>query len=354
MKALREVIQHLGLDQRTCDFCLKCDLGYQERFDKAESSDREFFVRALADLNGDDFTQPLPVLGLITLLSESEFEDFIARLAKRAPFDASLAWDIIHLSSHGVGSWFFKRGMARFQRCFHLHPAIVPLLLQATIRPGNTVQDAVTLLDYFEPVAQEHSVLREALPDWHAELRRREQERLAHEEIEKADRLRREEARAARLLDLAAIELKGPAAMIQALADAPLSSHWDFPEAWAQISERSLRSLPQDLLEQALETTSNHSATRCSRSLNHKIRGALMTLSRAAAIAKLNASPLFERLSAACDSKWSLTYFPDSWAEEALSTTSSLPADLRARLLSRLMRLQRRSPWRNVRKQLLC
>jgi len=56
---------------------MKCDLGYQERFDNAIPAVRQTFVEALAAVSEDDFTKPLPVLGLIALLNESEFEDFI-------------------------------------------------------------------------------------------------------------------------------------------------------------------------------------------------------------------------------------------------------------------------------------
>jgi hypothetical protein len=94
-----------------------------------------------------------------------------------------------------------------------------------------------------------------------------------------------------------------------------------FPANWAWISDGNLRCLPQALLEQALPKIASHAATRPWRSLAHKIRNVLKTLKRSAELAQLDLSPLCDKLRAACDSRWSLTYFPESWAEQILSET---------------------------------
>jgi hypothetical protein len=293
------------------------------------------------------------VLGLVILLNQSEFDQFIAKFAQRAPFDDSLAWRLIRTSSVNSSQWFTKRGTAPFQRQFHLHPAIAPLLLQAAVRPASQSQDIIALYDFFEPVARDYPVLRDALPLWHAELERRAQERKAREERENAERLRQEERRAARLSEFNAIQYSGPAAIIRALADTPPSCPWDYPENWTWISEQKLRCVPQDSLEQALQKISSHPDVRCWRSLAHKIRNALRTVKRSAELAELERLPLTEKLQVACDSRWSLTYFPENWAEQIIREASSVSDELRIRLLSKLMRLQRRSLWRTVRQLLL-
>jgi len=129
----------------------------------------------------EDFDDPRPLFGLVILLNQSEFDQFIAKITQRAPLDGALAWQIIRLSSNNSSQWFVDRGTAPFQRQFHLHPTIAPLLLQAAIRSGSESQDLIALFDYFEPVARDHPILRDALPLWHAELERRKREQEARE-----------------------------------------------------------------------------------------------------------------------------------------------------------------------------
>jgi hypothetical protein len=222
-------------------------------------------------------------------------------------------------------------------------------LLQAAIRPASQSEDRLALFEFFEPVAREYPVLREALPLWHAELKRRALERKVREERENAERQLQEEKRAARLSEFNAIQYRGPAAIIGALADTPPSCPWDYPENWTWIADKKLRCVPRDSLEQALQKISGHMEARSWRSLAHKIRNALKTVKRSAELAELERLPLTEKLRVACDSRWSLTYFPESWAEQIIREASSVSDELRTRLLSRLMRLQRRSPWRTVR-----
>lgn len=352
MTPLRQAIQLLGLHRRTCDFCVMCDLCYQERFDNAGQAARQTFVEALAACTEDDFTNPLPVLGLITLLSESEFEDFIVRLARRAPFDASFAWGLIHLSSHGVGAWFFERGKARFQRRFHLHPAIAPLLLKSAILRGHESADLIALFEHFEPVAVDYPVLNEALPLWQSELKRRAQQRKAREEMEKAEQLRQEIERAERLAQFTSIENGGPHAIIDAFGNSPALSPWDFPKNWGQISDKDLASVPPALLERALSKISAQAPTSGWKGLSHRIRNTLKSLKRSTEIAELNSFPIIERLQVACDSRWSLTYFPEAWADEVLRHMGAIPVELRALVQSKLKRLHRRSRWRDVRQRL--
>ena len=352
MTALRQCIEDLGLDRRTCNFCVMCDLGYQERFDSAGPEVRKSYVEALAACAADDFTKPLPVLGLITLLNEPEFEDFNARLARRAPFDASLAWNIIRLSSHGVGSWFFERGKAKFQRCFHLHPTIAPLLIQSAIRPDREAEDIIALFGCFESVAEEYTALRNALPLWQAELERRNQKRIAREEKEMSNRLHQEAEQAEWNVKINAITNEGPTVILQTLVDSSNSLTWRFPGYWGQMSEVKIREQTSGLLAQALAALSHHSDVRCWRSLAHKVQSALQTQKRVIEIHQLTELPLIERLKAACNSRWSLTYYPTDWAEEILAGPDGLSDELRTNMLAKLMRLQQRGPWRNLRQQL--
>ena len=354
MTTLRQCIETLGLDRRTCNFCVMCDLGYQERFDNADPEARQSFVEALANFTKDDFTKPLPVLGLIALLNESEFDDFISRLAKRTPFEATLAWEIIRHSSHGVGSWFFQRGKARYQRCFHLHPTIAPLLIQAAIRPDKESEDIIALFDCYESVAEEYTLLRDALPQWHKELKRREQERINREEMAEVERLRQEAEQAEWMRKINAITYEGPAAILQSLAEALTLEDWRFPSNWGNISDVKLRAQPSGLLMQALVSLSHHANIRCWRRLAHKVQSAIQTQKRANEIDQLAALPLIERFKAACQSRWSLTYYPTDWAEELLADTAGLSDELRANLLSKLMRIQRRGSWRCLRQKLHC
>jgi len=353
MAELRQCIESLGLDRRTCDFCLKCDFSYQERFDNAGPKTRQSFVEALAACTFDDFTNPLPVLGLITLLSESEFEDFIARLARRAPFDASLAWSIIRLSSHGVGAWFFERGKAKFQRCFHHHPTVAPLLIQAARRPGHESEDIIALFDCYEPVADQYPELRAALPLWQKELKRRADERIAQEQREKLERLRQEAEQTEWKGKINAITYEGPQAILQAMADTLPSETWRFPDCWGRIPDVKLRDQNATLLARALPALCGHAEVRCWRSLAHKVRSALQTQKRAADIKRLATFPHSERLQAACNSRWSLTYYPLDWAEEFLPHAAGISDHLRKSLLAKLMRLHRRGPWRSLRQKLI-
>jgi len=50
-----------------------------------------------------------------------------------------------------------------FKPRFHLHPIVAPLLLEASVRLGTETEDALELLNYFEPVASEHPILQKAL-----------------------------------------------------------------------------------------------------------------------------------------------------------------------------------------------
>ena len=353
MNAIQQAIELLGLDKRCPRFCMMCDLGLQERFNSAGNEVRKSFVDALVECDWEDEGKLRATLGLVALLSKVEFEQFIAGLAQRAPIDASLAWRIIRASSVAPSQWFMERGKAPFQRQFHLHPTVAPLLLQAAVRPDSQSADIIALFDFFGSVANEYPVLRDALPLWRAELERRAQERKAGEERENAERQRQEEKRAARLSEFNAIQYRGPAAMISALADSPPSCPWDYPENWTWITGEKLRCLPQDSLCHALEKISNHAKGRRWRSLAHKIRAALKTITRSAELAKYEHLPLNDKLLAASDSRWSLTYFPESWAVQIAENSSVVSEELRTRLLSKLMHLQKRSAWRIVRQLLL-
>ena len=353
MTALRQCIESLGLDRRTCGFCVMCDMGYQDRFDNAGPIARKSFVEALANVTEEDFENPNPVLGLIILLNESEFDEFISQFAKRGQVDASLAWAIIRNASRGVRDWFFKRGTAKFQRCFHLHPTITPLLIQSAIRPEHRSEDTLALFDYYESVANEHSVLSDALPLWHEELKHREQERIAQAEKDRLEKLRLEAEKFEWMRKINAITDEGPAAILQTLADASDSETWRFPGYWADMPDYKLRAQNTNLLTQALASLEKHTGDRCWRSFAHKVRSAIQSLMRVIEVDKLDAFPLVERLHTACNSRWSLTYYPVEWAEELLADNAGVSDELQKTMMTKLTRLQQRGPWRNLRQKLL-
>ena len=217
------------------------------------------------------------------------------------------------------------------------------------IRPGTQSRDILALFEFFEPVAADHPVLRSALPMWHKELERRADERKARDEREASERLRRQAEQAARIQELNAITYRGPEAILRTLASASASKTWDFPSNWARIQDNTLRSLPRDLLKQALTPLLKHVATRCWRSVAHIIQGALKALERSETLAAMAEMPLADKLRATCSSRWSLTFYPESWEEQA----PTFPAELRSLMLSKLTHLRRRGAWRAVRQAIL-
>jgi hypothetical protein len=360
MTAIQRAINFLGLDRRCSGFCLKCDLSIQRRFDSASEERREGFVEALALFDREDFGDPQPIVGLVTLLNHSEFEQFIARMAERNPFESSLAWQIIRLAAEDNPQWFIKRGTAPFQRQFHHHPAIAPSLIEATIQSGSEAEDALRLLDYFSPIAPNHPVLMQALPLWHAARSRQEAERQA-ESLRRQELRRLEEEQlkarwAAREVKFRDIESGGRTAIICAVLAAPSLSSWDCSERWAELIEAELDTLPRETLGLLARKFSRTSRPHLWRSLVSKIH---LLISRANSkerselLLNLSCRSLPEKLLAACESRWALTYFPETWAEQIIHDTSEISVELRTRLLSKLMRLNRRTSWRAVRQLLL-
>jgi len=82
MTTIEQAIKSLGLDKRCRGFCRMCDLAIQERFDSVDTETRKSFVEALASCNGEDFDDPRPLFGLVILLNQSEFDQFIAKITQ--------------------------------------------------------------------------------------------------------------------------------------------------------------------------------------------------------------------------------------------------------------------------------
>ena len=374
MSAIEQAIAWMDLDKRCGGYgahCVKCDAVLQRKFDTAESDTRNSLADTLCGCKLEDFAAHPPLLWLVALLNTARYEQFVAGIASLAPYSRVTAWQIIRLSENNKGNWCFMLEPYRkalFKPRFHLHQAVAPSLLAATIRPESETEDVLALFDYFEPVAMDYPVLKQALPAWQAELVRRAEARKASEVQAKADWLRRQEQErveaaqraaewAKRELEFQAIEARGPLAVMSALLAAPSLGGWDCSERWARISEKDLATIPREILLQVVSKISSHHPARIWSGLRSRIehlqKSRAHTEDRRACLAELQELPLAERLQSACASRWSLTYFPEEWAEEALQGASQIPPPLRDAMLSKLKRLRRRSRWRDARVALL-
>jgi len=367
MTAIEEALKWMDLDKRCGGYaghCLKCDEGLRRKFDTAESETRNALAEILCSCTLADFEKHQPLLWLVALLNTARYEQFVAGLAKLAPYSREQAWQIIRMSEHNKGNWCFILEPYRktlFKPRFHLHAAIAPLLLAATVRTGNETEDAIALLDYFAPIADSHPVLQQALPLWRAEKARREEGRkaewLQQQEQRRIEAEQRKVQWTARETELQNIETGGSAAILRAVLDAPILSAWDCRARWAKISETALDALPREILEQVAHKIASQPPSRIWSGLRsrieHLLKSRAHSAERDAHLAKLKGKSLLERLEAACDSRWSLTYFPADWADEILQGVLSIPEALRLRLLSKLMKLRKQRHWRAVRKALL-
>lgn len=367
MTTIEEAIQWMDLDKRCGGYaghCLKCDGVLLRKFDTAESDTRNALADIMNASSLEDFEKHQPLLWLVALLNSARYEQFVAGIAKLAPFSLERAWQIIRLSEHNKGNWCFvlePYRKAQFKPRFHLHPTVAPMLLAATIRAGSETEDAIALLDYFGPVVDSHPILQKALPLWRAEKARREEERKAEWLRQQAQQRIEDEQREARWADrhveFQRIEADGPAAILRAVLEAPSLSAWDCSESWAKIPEAALNSLPQETLDQVAHKIASQPRSRFWSGLRsrieHLLKSRTHSAERSECLSKFEGLSLAEKLRAACDSRWSLTYFPETWAEQIIGETSGISPELRTRLLSKLIRLQRRSSWRTVRQLLL-
>ena len=367
MTAIEQAIAWMDLDKRCGGYaghCLKCDAVLQRKFDTGESDTRNFLADTLCSCTLEDFVKHEPLLWLVALLNTARYEQFVTGIAKLAPYSSDTAWQIIRMSEHNKGNWCFilePWRKTQFKPRFHLHPAIAPSLLAATIRADSENEDAIALLDYFEPIAEQYPVLQQAIPLWRVEKVRREEERkadwLRQQEQNRNEALKREAEWAEREVEFGKIEAGGPVVIMRAVLDAPTLSPWNCPARWAWISEKDLSTLPREMLDEITHKVSGQPASRCWNGLRNRIEHLLKShahsAERSAFLAKLKDHGLLERLQAACDSRWSLTYFPEDWAEQLLQEKFALPDELKTRLLSKLMRLQTRTPWRNLKHWLL-
>ena len=367
MTSIEDAIKWMDLDKRCGGYawhCLKCDAVLQRKFDTAESETRNSLADILCSCTLEDFEKHEPLLWLVALLNTARYEQFVESIAKSAPYSRERAWQIIRLSEHNKGNWCFVLEPYRktqFKPRFHLHPTIAPLLLEATIRTGRETEDAIVLLDCFAPIADGHSVLQQALPLWRAERTRREEERkaewLRQQDLHRLEAEKRNAQWAARTADFQSIEAGGPMTIVRAVLDAPTLGTWDCSEGWANISQKTLGALPREVLDQLAHKIASQPPSRPWSGLRsrveHLLKSRAHSTEREDWLAQFRESPLPEQLRAACDSKWSLTYFPESWAEQIIRDASEISVELRIRLLSKLMRLHRRSPWRTVRQVLL-
>lgn len=218
----------------------------------------------------------------------------------------------------------------------------------------------LALLDYFAPIASAHPILHQALPHWRAARERREEQRraewLRQQEQQRIEDEKRKAQWAAREAELRIIEGGGPTAILHTVLEAPTLNAWDCSERWARIPETALSTLPAEMLDQVAHKIASQPHSRHWSGLRSRIEHLLKSHTRSAEriewLSKLDRLPFAEKLRVACDSRWSLTYFPESWAEQIISEPSGIPDELRTRRHSKLMRLQRRSSWRTVRQLL--
>ncbi len=362
MTSIADAIKWMDLDKRCGGYaghCLKCDAVLQRKFDTAECETRNSLADILCSCTLEDFEKHEPLLWLVALLNTARYEQFIESIAKSAPYSRERAWQIIRLSEHNKGNWCFvlePYRKAQFKPRFHLHPTVAPLLLAATVCPETETEDVIALLEYFLPIANTHPVLKNSLPLWREEQARREVTRAA-EWARQAEQKRIEEERlraeaAAREAEYQAIEGQGTEAILCAIRDAaaPVTL---CPVRWASLPETRLRAVRADLLEGVTRNLSSRELSRSWRGLNHRIFHLLKSQARAkdrtAYLQRLENLPLLGKLNEASNSRWSLTYFPEVWAEEFVQYASLISEELRNRLLSKLMRLRQKSRWRTVR-----
>jgi hypothetical protein len=235
------------------------------------------------------------------------------------------------------------------------------LLLAATIRKGTEIDDAISLLNYFAPIAASHPVLQNALPLWREQQARLEKERKAEWlQQQEQQRLKDEHQKAilaVREAEFQAIEANGPATIVRAILDAPTLSTWDCSQRLAKIPEKALSVLPREMLDQIAHKIASQPRSKPWNGLRSRIEHLQKSRDhseeRSRWLAQLDHLPFREKLRAACDSRWSLTYFPANWAEQLLHETAALPVELRLRMLAKLMRLRRRNLWLGVRRMLL-
>jgi hypothetical protein len=338
--------------------CVKCNFNLRLKFEALDAQERTPIVEAIHSCSLEDFEAHQQVLWMLALFTDAEFDQFARKWASRAPFERRTAWHIIHLSSSNHGSWRFGipiQPATWFKPHFHLHPSLAPVLLAATLRADTETEDAVALLEYFEPIAHAYPVLKDALPLWRREQTRREDDRKA-EWARQAERTQIEKERlkavtAVREAQFQAVEASGPEAVLRVIRDS--ASLADCPFRWARLPETTLGSVSQDILDQVTSRLAAERVSRGWRSLHrrivHFLKSRTHSTERKTYLSSLEHLPLLKRLDVASQSRWSLTYFPEEWAEEVLLNISGIPSDLRQQLLAKLMRLRRQSAWRRVR-----
>lgn len=258
MTTIEQAIEWMDLDKRCGGYaghCLKCDEGLRRKFDTAESETRNALAEVLCTCSLEDFQNHQPLLWLVALLNTARYEQFVAGIAKLAPYTPEIAWQIIRLSEHNKGNWCFilePYRKAQFKPRFHLHPALAPLLLAATIRAGTETEDAIALLDCFAPITSVHPVLDQALPAWRVAREDRDGERkavwLRQQEQHRIEEEKRNAQWAAREAEFQRIEDNGPAAILLTVLGAPTLNAWDCSKRWARIPETELRSIPGETL----------------------------------------------------------------------------------------------------------
>lgn len=370
MTTIDDALKWMDLDKRCGGYaghCLKCDAVLHRKFDTAESETRNSLADILCSCTLEDFEKHEPLLWLVALLNTARYEQFVASIAKLAPYSRERAWQIIRLSEHNKGNWCFvleAYRKAQFKPRFHLHPTIVPLLLVATIGAGTEAEDAIALLEYFLPIANTHPVLKNALPLWREEQAHREAARAA-EWARQAEQKRIEEERlraeaAAREAQYQAIEDQGTDAILCAIRDAATLAATlaaSCPVRWARLPETTLRAVRGELLAEVTRNLSNRELSRSWRGLSHRIIHLLKSEARAkdriTYLQRLENLPLLGKFNEASNSRWSLTFFPEVWADEVIEQAALIPDELRIRLLSKLMRLRRKGPWRAARSVLM-
>src|SRR5262249_16380259 len=162
-----------GLANRCGGFCRKCDFRIQDRFDSFAPVTQATIIAAVLSALNQKMENPRAVVGVIALLSRSQFQEFFPAFPPLPPFDSAFAWRVIDLATSIEKRWFIERARAPFQREFHLHPILAPCLINSAIQSAKGPAEMITLYEHFKTVAAAHSTLDRAKPLWEDELNRR-------------------------------------------------------------------------------------------------------------------------------------------------------------------------------------
>lgn len=251
----------------------------------------------------------------------------------------------------------------------HWHPLLAPSLIDALLRDSPTQEIQNLVFSIFLPVAEVHPGLSDALSGYRAEQQRIFEWR---QEAAEEARLEREFLEARRAETIPDLEKLGSVAMLQAVIDDWPQSFSFYPEAWAWQWIGELDSLPHFLLQNLrscylsdppgsggwVELGSSlrkliKGLIKEQRQQDRKLRCRAREQRREMMISRIEGMPILERLRRVCETNFSVTYYPEQWATEAICEVDSIPTEVRQKLSQKMDRLRRKGPWKELRNGLL-